>query len=172
MRTYLFLAALAIAPITSQPALAQFAPPIFVPPRVEDPVYDWVQEFPVTPAFADWTRVGELTSDGVVPVGEMWLHRDSFRWHESRGRPFLWADVLMRLDAGGYSRRQFMLSCDATRIFTTHAAGFVTIDANGAIRPASALTGINGYNVSPTALDAWYDLFCFDREFQARFIAR
>jgi hypothetical protein len=171
MRTNPFLAAAATALIIPQPALAQFAPPILVPPRAADPVFYWAQEFPVTPAFVDWSRIGNLTFDG-TPVGEMWLHRDSFRWHESRGRPFLWADVLIRLNDAGYSRRQFMLSCDATRVIMTHAAGMVTIDANGVIRPASTLTGINGYDVSATAPDAWYDLFCFDREFQARFMAR
>lgn len=171
MRTVPILPLLAVVLMAPLSAPVRSDPPLFVPPRAADPQYEWAQEFPVTPAFADWTSTGILAVQGQA-VGEMWMHRDSLRWHESRGKPVLWADVLVRLNGSGYSRRQLMLSCDATRIYMTRAGGEVTIDPNGAIRPASALTGINGYQQIVVGPDAWFDQFCFDREFQARFLAR
>jgi hypothetical protein len=175
-RIVITLAALILA----DPAQAQGPAAVGAAAEAKPRAHDWMQEFPITPAFADWELVGDLVEAG-QPAGRMWIHRDSLRWRKvvpnSTSGPFLWADVLLQLRSSqAYSRRQLLLSCDSARIYITRVYGDVSVGADGAIRPISSLVDGFGYKfgyekVAPSA-DAWFDLFCFNRDFQARHTLR
>ena len=164
---------IALGLTSPSPVFGQPQPTVVAADNATPREFDWAQEFPITPAFADWSTVVKLTDDQGREVAEMWLHRDSLSWRSSRAEPLLWVDVLVRVTVSGkYSRGKLVLACDATRIYATHALGEVRIGAGGAIIPVSKLIGVDGYKVMITGPSTWYDLLCFDRAFQAAHMAR
>src|SRR4051794_7851419 len=144
-RIVITLAALILA----EPARAQGPAAVGAAAEAQPRAHDWMQEFPITPAFADWELVGDLVETG-KPSARMWIHRDSLRWRKvvptSTSGPFLWADVLLKFSASQvYSRRQLLLSCDSARIYITRVYGDVSLGADGAIKPISSLVDGFGY---------------------------
>lgn len=162
-----------IAALASGAAHAQSSqpPPQFVAREAPNRL-DWAAIFPVTPAFADWTAVGQVLNQNGTVTGELWLHRDSLRPNRAGSIPIIEADLLVNFNgqdgvAPGYVRFLQIISCGNPTISIVKALGRVTV-SGGVIRPASDLTRDPKANYDFGFARA----ICFDRGFQSRFLAR
>ena len=148
------------------------SPPI--PKEVTPPVvrHDWAQIFPITPAFADWVRAGQVLDKAGVVTGDAWLHRDSLRIKRTGSYPLIEADILVNFNGQGgtlpgYIRFLQVISCGEPTFSVVKAVGRVTVSGD-VIRPASLLTSQPWSNTD----FGFARLICFDQAFQARFLAR